>query len=325
MRRRDFITLLGGAVAAWPLSPSAQERVRRIGRLMGIANNSMGQARAKVFQQELERLGWVEGRTITMEYRWAEGQFQRLPAMAAELVRLDVDVIVTEGTPPTVAAKEATSIIPIVFLNTADPVATGFVNSLARPGGNLTGLSNQNGDTAGKRVELLREIVPGLVRLAILANVENAGSVLDMQNAETAARALGLDVVRLGIRRAEDIAPAFDSFKGPASAVLVSGDGLTNANRLRINTLSLGARLPAMYPGPEQIESGGLISYGTDTLYQHRRAADYVDRILRGAKPADLPVEQPTKFELIINLITAKALGLTVPPTLLAFADEVIE
>jgi putative ABC transport system substrate-binding protein len=236
-----------------------------------------------------------------------------------------VDVIVTGGTPNTAAAKQATSVIPIVFVSTGDPVGTGLVASLARPGGNVTGLSNQNNDIVGKRVELLRAVVPGLRRLAIMANVGNDAAALEMRESQAAARALGLEVVTLEIRRVEDIGPAMEALKSRADALSVIIDGLTLSNRARINILALGAQVPTMLDNREQLESAGLMSYGVSTQDLFRRAGDYVDKILRGTKPADIPVEQPTKFELVVNLITAKALGLTVPPTLISTADEVID
>jgi putative ABC transport system substrate-binding protein len=327
MRRRGFITLLGGA-AAWPLAARAQQAqpMRRIGVLMGIVNNTIaGLARAKAFRQELERLGWVEGRTVVIEYRWAEGHNERLSAIAAELLRLNMDVLVTEGTPVTAAAKQATSGIPIVFVAVGDPVGTGLVASLARPGGNVTGLSNQNRDLASKRVQLLREVVSGLGRLAILTNADNVSAALEMRDAEAAAASIGVDTIPLELRRADDIAPALEGVKGLGQALYVVPDSFLGANALRINTIALATRLPTMFGSRDLLGTGGLMSYGADSPDLHRRAADYVDKILRGAKPADLPVEQPTKFELVINLTTARALGLTVPPTLLAIADEVIE
>jgi len=275
--------------------------------------------------QQLRELGWIEGRTVAIEARWAEGRNERSAEIAAEFVRLKVDVIVTGGTPNTAAAKKATSVIPIVFASTGDPVGTGLVASLARPGGNVTGLSNQNNDIAGKRVELLRNVVPGLRRLSIMANVGNDAAALEMRESQAAARALGLEVVTLEIRRVEDIGPAMESLKSRADALSVIIDGLTLSNRARINILALGAQVPTMLDNREQLESAGLMSYGVSTQDLFRRAGDYVDKILRGTKPADIPVEQPTKFELVVNLITAKALGLTVPPTLLSTADEVIE
>ena len=236
-----------------------------------------------------------------------------------------VDVIVTYGTPPVLAAKQATSVIPIVFASAGDPVVNGLVASLARPGGNVTGLSNQQSDTSTKRLELLREVVPKLGRLAILANVGNPAAVLDMREVQAAASALGLEAVTFEIRRAEDIAPAFDAFTGHVHALYVAGDPLVNTNRIRINSLALGVRLPTMHGYREYVEAGGLMSYGPNIPNQYRRAADFVDKILRGAKPGDIPVEQPTKFDLVINLTTAKALGLTIPSGVLARADELIE
>ena len=251
--------------------------------------------------QRLRELGWIEGRTVAIEYRWAEGRSERFAEIAAEFVRLKVDVIVTSGT-AVLAAKQATSVIPIVFAVAGDPVGTGLVASLARPGGNVTGLSIQATDLAGKRLELLREVVPGLRRLAIMANVGNPAAVLEMGEVQATARTLGLEVATFEIRRAEDIAPAFEALKGRADALYVCADPLVNTNRIRINTLALGARLPTMYGFREYVEAGGLMSYGPNFPDLFRRAADFVDKILRGAKPADIPVEQPTKFDLVINL-----------------------
>jgi putative tryptophan/tyrosine transport system substrate-binding protein len=273
--------------------------------------------------QRLRELGWVDGRNVAIEVRWAEGRSERYAENAAEFVRLKVDVIVTSATPPTVAAKQATAVIPIVFAAVTDPVGTGLVATLARPGGNVTGLANLISDTAGKKLEFLREVVPGLRRLAIMVNVGNPGSVMDMREAQAAARTLGLEVTASEIRRAEDIAPAFETLKGRADAIYLCPDPLMNTNRTRINILAVGARLPTIHAVREYVEAGGLISYGPNLPDQFRRAAEFVDKILRGAKPADLPVEQPTKFDLIINLTTARALGLTVPES--SRADEVIE
>ena len=301
------------------------DRIRRIGVMMSVANNALGQARFKAFQQGLEKLGWTDGRNVAIEVRWSEGRAERYLEITAEFVRLKLDVIVTTATLPTILVKEATQVIPIVFIGAGDPVATGLVASLARPGGNATGLSNQTRDIAGKRVELLRELVPGLRRLAILGNADNASNVLEMREVQAAAGTLGLEVVRLEIRRAEDIASALETVKGPALALYVVIDSVTNANALRINILALGARLPTMHGTREQVEAGGLLSYGADFVDQYRHGAGLVDKILRGTKPGDIPVEQPTKFDLIINRTTAKALGLTIPETLLATADEVIQ
>jgi putative ABC transport system substrate-binding protein len=326
MKRREFITLLGGAVAAWPLATRAQQAAKlpTVG-LLGATTPLVESQRVAAFVQRLRELGWVEGRNVAIEVRWAEGRNDRFSEIAAEFVRLQADVIVTQGTASIIAAKQATAVIPIVFAAAADPVATGLIASLARPGGNVTGLSIQSTDTAPKRLKLLGEIVPGLGRLAIVANVGNPGAVLDMAEVQAAARTLGLDVTTLEIHRGEDIAPAFEALKGRAEALYIVPDPLLNTNRIRINTLALGARLPTMHGVREYVEAGGLMSYGPSVADQYRRAADYVDKILRGAKPGDIPVEQPTKFDLVLNLTTAKALGLEVPPTLLARADEVIE
>jgi putative ABC transport system substrate-binding protein len=274
--------------------------------------------------QRLHELGWVEGQNVAVEYRWAEGRSERYAEIAAEFIRLNVDVIVTVGGPALVA-KQMTSVIPIVFAVAADPLGSGLIASLARPGGNVTGLSTQFTDTTSKRLELLHSVLPTLRMLAILANVSYPAAVLEMGEAQATAQKVGLGVATLEIQRAEDIAPAFETLKGRAEALYVVGDSLTDANRVRINALALTARLPSVYPYREGPEAGGLMSYGANFPNLFRRSADYVDKILRGTKPADLPVEQPTKFDLVINLKTAKALGLEMPPTLLAVADEVIE
>ena len=316
------MTLLGGATAAWPLAARAQQpaKLPTIGFLGGTTPATWSLFVA-AFVQRLRELGWIEGRTIAIEYRWAEGRGERFAEIAAEFVRLNVDVIVTS----VLAAKQATSLIPIVFAAAADPVGGGFVASLVQPGGNVTGLSAQFTDLAGKRLELLREIVPSLRQLAIMANAGYPAAVLEMAEVQATARTLGLEVTTLEIRRAEDIAPAFEALKGRAEALYVCSDILTTTNRVRVNTLALTARLPMMYGVREYVEAGGLMSYGPNFLDLWRRTGDLVDKILRGTKPAEIPVEQPTKFDLVINLTTAKALGLDVPPTLLALADEVIE
>ena len=326
MKRREFISLLGGAAAAWPLAARAQQpaKLPTIGYL-GPNTRSLDSQRLAAFVQRLRELGWIEGHTIAIEYRWAEGRTERLAEFAAEFVGLKAGVIVTSGTPPVIAAKQATSSIPIVFAAVGDPVNTGLITSLARPGGNVTGLSIQATDLAGKRLELLREVVPGMSRLAILANAGASPAVLEMAEVQTTARSLGLEVVISEIRRPEDIAPAFEAFKGRAEALYVCNDPLVTTNRNRLNTLALGIGLPTIYNVREFVDAGGLMSYGPNFLDLYRRAADFVDKILRGAKPADIPVEQPTKFELVINLTTAKALDLEVPPALVARADEVIE
>jgi putative ABC transport system substrate-binding protein len=324
MKRRQFITLLGGAVAAWPLAARAQQpgKLPTIGFLG--AEAAAWSAYITAFAERLRALGWIEGRTIAIEYRWSEGRPERVAEIAAEFVRLKVDVIVTNG-PAVATLKQATSVIPIVFAVALDPVGGGLVASLAQPGGNVTGQSTQQSDLAGKRVELLRDVVPRLRRLAIILNVGYPSAVLEMGEVQAAARALGIEVDTLEIRRAEDIAPAFAALKGQADALYIVVDALVVANLARINILAVGARLPTMFNTRAYVKAGGLMSYGPNLSDLFRRAADMVDKILRGAKPADIPVEQPTKFDLIINLTTAKALGLEIPPSLLAIADEVME
>jgi putative ABC transport system substrate-binding protein len=325
MRRRDFIASVGGAAIGWPLAAHAQQpKLPTIGFLGPLTSFAMSRWTA-AFVQRLRELGWIEGRTVVIEYRWGEGRSERFPEIVAEFVRLKVSVIVTGGTAAVIAAKQATSVIPIIFGSVADPVGTGLVASLARPGGNVTGLSNQSADLPGKRLEFLREVVAGLRRLAIMANISNPSNVLEMSEGRAAAHALGLDVVKLEIRRAEDIVPAFDSLKGDADALYVVTDALVNTNRVRINTLALGARLPTMFGEEGYVESGGLMSYGPNFPELYRRTGDYVDKILRGAKPADIPVEQPTKFDLVVNLTTAKTLGLKIPEAFLLRADTIIE
>jgi putative tryptophan/tyrosine transport system substrate-binding protein len=325
MRRRDFITLLGTAVT-WSLAARAQQSAKLplIGFLGQSAPSSENQ-RLTAFVQRLRELGWTEGRNIVIEVRWAQARPERATEFAAEFVRLKADVIVTSGTPQVLAIKQVTSVVPIVFAVAGDPVGTGLVASLARPGGNITGLSVLATDLAGKRIELLREVVPNLRRLGIIGNAGNPLILQEMSEYRAAASTLGLEVAVFEIRQAEDIAPTFELLKGRAEALYVCQDLLTLANRVRINTLALGARLPVMLASREQVEAGGLMSYGPDFLDLFRRSADYVDKILRGAKPADLPVEQPTKFDFVLNLTTAKALGVMMPPSLLARADEVIE
>jgi len=323
MRRRDFITLLGGA-AAWPLVARAQQPGKTIG-FLGANSPSLQSQWTAAFVQRLRELGWIEGRNVAIEYRWTEGRFDRSPALVAELVQRKVDVIVTHATPNVVAAMQATSVIPIVFTTVADPVGNKLVASLARPGGNVTGLSNQVPDLVGKRLELLRELVPGLRRLAMMVNVGVSNVVAELGEVQAAGRTLGLDVAALELQRAEDIAPAIEGLRGRAEGIYVQADPLFTSNRVRLNSLALSARLPTIHSLREHVEAGGLISYGTNLTDLFRRSADLVDKILRGAKPADIPVEQPTKFDLVVNLWTAKALGIDVPPTLLARADEVIE
>jgi len=323
--RRDFITLLGGVAAAWPLAARAQQpgKLPTIG-FLGATTPSAASQWIAAFAQRLRELGWIEGRTIAIVYRW-EDRVERLAEIVAEFARLKVDVIVTHSTPHVIATKQASSAIPIVFSAAGDPVGSGLVASLAHPGGNVTGLSLLQPDLGAKRLELLREVVPNLRTVAIISNVSNPANALEFREVQMAAASLGLAVAAREIRRTEDITPAFEALKGRAEAVYVCPDALFGSNRIRINILAVGAGLPTMHGYREYVEAGGLMSYGPSWPDLFRRAGDYVDKILRGAKPADIPVEQPTKFELIVNLTTAKALGLTIPETFLVRADEVIE
>jgi putative ABC transport system substrate-binding protein len=325
MKRRKLFALLGGA-AAWPLGARAQQTGKL--PIIGFLGTNAASAQREwthAFVQRLGELGWMEGRTVAIEYRWAEGRLERSAEIAAELVRLKVDVIVTHSAEPVLAAKRETAVIPIVFPVAADPVGNGLVASFARPGGNATGLSLQATDLAGKRVEILREVLPGFQRLGIVANIDAPAAVLEMREVQAAANAVGLTTTIFEIRRVNDIAPAIDALKDRVEALYVVSDPLLTTNRNRLGILAVGARLPTMHGFREHVEAGGLVSYGANFPALFRRGAEYVDKILRGAKPADLAVEQPTKFDLIINLIAAKALGLAIPPMLLARADEVIE
>jgi putative ABC transport system substrate-binding protein len=327
MRRREFLGVLGGAAAAWPLAARAQQPKGKQLPTIGFLGSSTPAGWAPwtaAFRQRLSELGWIERRTIAIEYRWAEGRNERGAEIAAEFVRLKVDVIVTTGS-SALAVKEAIATVPVVFALWGDPVGSGYISSLARPGGNATGLSIQMLDTAAKRLELLREVVPGLRRMAILARLDNPSNVVESGEVEAAARGLGLEVATSNIRRVEDIVPAFEALKGRADALHIVSDPLFVAHIVRINMLAIDARLPTMYSWREAIDAGGLMSYAPNYPNLWRRAAELTDKILRGTKPGDIPVEQPTKFDLIVNMITAKLLGLEVPPMLLARADEVIE
>jgi putative ABC transport system substrate-binding protein len=325
MRRRKFLGVLSGT-ALWPLTARAQQATKlpTIGFLDPNAHSTQAKLIA-AFVLRLRELGWNEGQNVAIEYRWTEGRVERSAELANELVRLKVDIIVASGTAVAVAAKKATSVIPIVFPIAGDPVENGLVASLSRPGGNVTGLSLLKTDLAAKRLELLRESVSGIRRLAILANVGYPAAVTETQEVKAAAKSLGLEAAVFEIRRAEDIAQAFAALNGRAEALYVCGDPLMFTNAVRVTTLALGARLPTIYDNSAFVEAGGLMSYGPSFADMFRRSAEYVDKILRGTKPADLPVEQPTKFDLVVNLTTAKAIGLTMPPTLLARANEVIE
>jgi putative ABC transport system substrate-binding protein len=329
MRRREFVTLLGGAVGAWPLAAGAQqtERVRRIGFLVpGNSGSDALRVLLGEFRQGLREFGWIEGRNVGIEYRFAEGKQDLLPALAVELVRSGVELIVAEGTPATQALKSATRTIPVVMATSGDPVRSGFVASLARPGGNITGLTLLAPDLSAKRLQLLKEIVPSLSRVALLSNAANPASRFTLEDTQAAARALGVEFHSLQVRAPDDFADAFVAIGGTgAHALLTASDGMFFNQRARIAELAGRHGLPALFPEKEFVQAGGLISYGPSPQANFRRAAAYVDKILKGALPSDLPVEQPIRFELAINLKTSKAIGLDVPPTLLAIADEVIE
>jgi ABC-type uncharacterized transport system substrate-binding protein len=324
MKRREFISLLGGA-AAWPLAARAQQVKPPTIGFLGTATLSTMSSRVAALVQRMRELGWIDGRNVAIEYRWAEGRSERFTEIAAEFVSLKVDVIVTQGTPLTLATKKATATIPIVSVVMGDPVGNDLVASLARPGGNITGFSIQTPDIAGKRLELLREVVPGLRRVAFMGNIDNPIVPQELREVQVAAGTLGIEVITLEIRRAQDIMPSSEALKNRADALYLASEGLVDANRLRVNILALGARLPTMWSTRELVEAGGLLAYGPSFPDLYRRAGDLVDKILRGVKPGDIPVEQPTKFDLVVNLIVAKALGITVPPALLSIADEVIE
>ena len=324
MRRRAFIEGIAASAAAWPLAARAQQpgKLRTIGFLGTDA--SVWSPWTAAFVQRLRELGWIEGRTIAIEYRWSEGRPARNAEIAAEFVRMKVDVIVTNAFAAS-TVKQATSVIPIVFPLGIDPVGSNLIGSLAQPGGNVTGLTAQQSDLAGKRLELLREVLPRLRRLAIIGNVGFPQAMLEIGEVQAVARMLGIEVALLEIRRAEDISPAFETLKSQADALYVVGDALVHTNRTRIITFSLSARLPTIAGLGDFVEAGALMSYGPNISNQFRRAAELVDKILHGTKPGDIPVEQPTKFDLVINLTTAKVLGLKIPEALLLRADEMIE
>jgi len=325
MRRREFITVLGGTFLTWPLAVRAQPVPAAVIGFLGPTNLSVATTRIAAFEERLRRLGWTDRANLRIDYRWAEGHTERFAELAAELVRLKVRVIVTRGTETAIAVKQATSTIPVVFTIVADPVGSGLVASLARPGGNATGLSTQHTDAVGKRIDLLREMIPSLRRIAIIVNVLNHGSLQELREAQQIAPALGIEIDELEIRSDRDIPLALSELKKPPQALFVSSDALLNANREQISAFALSRRLPAIYGYRDGASAGGLISFGPNYEDLFKRAADFVDKILRGASPADIPVEQPTKFDLVINLKTARALGFEVPRTLVARADEVIE
>jgi putative tryptophan/tyrosine transport system substrate-binding protein len=327
MKRREAIMLLSGAAAAWPITARAQQlsRVPRIGVLL-LGTPTSFAPRTQAFVEGLRDLGYVEGRTVAIEWKWGQDRDDLLPDLAAELVRSQVDVIVTGGTPPTKALKNATRTIPIVMAIVGDPVAAGLVDSLARPGGNVTGFSIVATDLSGRRLQLLKEIVPGLSSVAVMSNLANPQSQMELRETQSAARRLDLRLHSVPISADTSIENAFEKIKKePVQALIVVTDAILYSQRSRILDLVAGNRLPAMYPYRDFPEAGGLMSYAPSDRDLFRRAASYVDRILKGANPGDLPVEQPTKFELVINLKTAKALGLDVSLLIQQLADEVIE
>jgi putative tryptophan/tyrosine transport system substrate-binding protein len=329
MKRRNFITLLGGAVAAWPLAARAQqgERMRRIGVLMSLAaDDKQGQARLAAFLQGLQELGWSDGRNVRIDVRWGTGDAGRNRRHALELVELAPDVILASGGSIVGPLLQATSSVPIVFTQTPDPVGAGFVESLARPGGNATGFSIFDYSLGGKWLELLKEVAPRVTRAAVIRDPATPQGIGQFSAIQSLAPSLGLEVTPLNARDAGDIERAIAAVdRNPNSGLIVTGSNLAIVHRELIVTLAARYKLPAVYPLGFFVTAGGLISYGPEGIDPHRRAAAYVDRILKGEKPADLPVQAPTKYELAINLKTAKTLGLEVPTTLLARADEVIE
>ncbi|MGO9684338.1 MAG: ABC transporter substrate-binding protein [Beijerinckiaceae bacterium] len=324
MRRREFITLIGGAATAWPFAARAQRagKVPTIG-FMGISASGFNSWSA-AFAERLQELGWIEGRSVAIEYRWSEGRPEHVAEIATEFVQQKVDLIVAYGAAVT-TLKQATASIPIVFAIAVDPVGVGLVANLSHPGGNVTGLSVQATDAAGKRLELLREVVPKLGRLGILFDAGYAAAVQEKGEVQALARSVGLEVVPQEIRRAEDIASAFDALKGQVDALYVTENALILTNGKTISTLALNVQLPTTCTNANIARAGALMSYGPNFPALFRRAAEIVDKILRGTKPGDIPVEQPTKFDLVINLKTANALGLTIPHNLLVLADDVIE
>jgi len=328
--RRVFISSVAGGLLAAPLAAEAQPAVGKLPRvgllLPGSSSDPLVQPYLDVLRRGLRELGYVEGQSITIEYRWAEGKYERLPDLASELVRLKVDVIVAVGTVVVQAAKQTTQTIPIVMTNVDDPVATGLVASMARPGGNITGLSLMSHELVGKQLGLLREVVPKVSRVAVLWNPANPANAHQLREAEVAASALGVRLQPLEAQRPSEIDRAFAAMtRERMGALLVLLDSMLLVQRERIADLAAKNRLPTVYGLRWHAEAGGLMAYGANLLDMVRRIAGFVDRILKGAKPADLPVEQPTNFELVINLKTAKALGLTIPPALLGRADEVIQ
>ena len=329
MKRRAFITLLGGAAAAWPLAARAQqgERMRRIGVLMPIAaDDPVGQTRMAAFQQGLQQLGWMDGRNVRIEARWSRGNAAEIRKYAAELATLSLDVILATGSNTMGPLLQATRAVPIVFVTVPDPVGAGFVDSLARPGGNATGFTAFEYGLSGKWLELLKQIAPGVKRAAVIRDPAITAGIGQFAAIQSVAPSIGVEVIPVNVRDAPEIERAVAEFARSANGgLIVTGSALAVVHRDLLVTLAARHKLPAVYWDRLLVTAGGLISYGTDIIDQYRRAAAYVDRILKGEKPSDMPVQAPTKYELVINLKTAKTLGLTVPPSLLATADEVIE
>ena len=325
MRRRDFITAGSAAVVLSVPAWAEQSAKRPIIGFLGATSSELARSWVTAFVKRLGELGWTEGRNLEIEYRWAEARSERYNEIAAELVNRKVDLIVTWASAPVLAAKQATTTIPIVFAAQMDPLGAGVVASLARPGGNITGMSIQQTDTAGKRIELLREVVPKLARLAVMGNSGAPGAMIEMREVATTARSLGLEVIPLEVSQAGEIFSSIESMKDRADALYVATDPLIFGNRVQINAMAQTERIATIYGSREYVDAGALMSYGPNWTDLFRHAADLVNKILRGAKPTDIPVEQPTKFDLIINLRTAKALALELSPSLLARADEVIE
>jgi putative ABC transport system substrate-binding protein len=328
MKRREFVTLLGGVAAAWPLAAHAQQQVGKVFHIgfLETTSQALNGDNFDAFRQGLHEFEYIEGQNLVIEYRSADGHNERFPNLATELARLNVDLILTRGTPAALAAKNATRTIPIVVLGIGDPVEQGVVASLAHPGANITGLSASATELYAKRLELLTELVPRVARTAFLTNMDNPNEQFNWQRIERAARALGIRPQLLDVRKPEDFERAFnDASEQRIDALVVAQDGLLSQNRQIIVDLAAKHRLPAVYGSREFVGPGGLAAYGPSYSDLYLRAANYVDKILKGARPADLPVELPTKFQLVINLKTAKSLGLTIPPTILARADEVIE
>ena len=325
MKRREFIVLLGSAAAALPLAAAAQPKIPRIG-FMGNSTAALEANLLNAFREGLRELGYEEGRNIVIEYRWANGKYDHFPVLVAELIDAKVDAIVTAGTPAALAVKNATTTVPLVMVAVGDPIGTGLVPSLARPGGNLTGLSSVAPDLEGKRLQLLREVAPALSYVAMFINSLNPFHISSMEQARAAAQAMGIKLRPYDIRKSEDLDDAFAAIrKERPDALLILADRVFLHNRERIVDFANEQRLPNVNAYKELVEVGGLMSYGPSYEDMHKRAAIYVDKILKGAKPADLPIEQPSKFTFIVNLKAAKALGVTVPSQMLGLADQLIE